>query len=154
MENIEGHYNRLKNKYKLPEFSELDNEFGISAIENDRFLLREIIDRMIERFDIFSRVLEGVLQPDTSILWSLHEAKFFDEKDKESMYELYKKLMLISRKSLEVSLKRDEKEEAAFISKAFDEWKELKRGLLKFMGMMKNSWKKDIDSSEKLGYLG
>jgi hypothetical protein len=154
MENIEEQYNKLKSKYKLPKFEDLDKEFEISVIENEKFLIREIINKIIERIDFFSKILEELLQPDTSLLSSMHETRFFDEKDKENIYGLYKKLMIISRESFEVSLKRDEREEAVFVNKVFDEWKELKKDLLKFVDKMKDSWKKETDIKEELGYLG
>ena len=154
MKNIEEEYNKLKSKYNLPEFEELDKEFGVSTIESEKFLLREIINKIIERIDFFSKILEELLQPDTSLLSSMHETRFFDDKDKENIYELYKKLMIISRESFEVSLKRDEREETVFVNKVFDEWKDLKRDLLKFVNKMKDSWKKETDIKEELGYLG
>jgi hypothetical protein len=154
MENIEDQYKKLKSKYNLPKFEDLDKEFEISTIENDKFLIRGIIDKIIDRIDFFSKILEDLLQPDASLLRSMHEARFFEEQDKKDIYELYKKLMGISRESFEVSLKRDEKEEALFINKVFDEWKELKINLLRVVNKMKDSWKKETDIKEDLGYLG
>ena len=154
MVNIEEQYNKLKDKHNLPEFEELDKEFEISSIEHDKFLLREIINKMIERVDSFSKILEDLLQPDTSLLSSMYETKFFDENDKEKIYALYKKLMVIIRESLEVSLKRDEKEEAIFINKTLDGWKGLKTNLFEFISKLKDFWKKETDIEEELGYLG
>jgi len=154
MKNIEEQYNKLKNNYNLPEFKDLDKEFGISSIENGKFLLRETINKIMERVDFFSELLECSLQPDTSSLRSMNESKFFEDKERRIFYILYKKLMVISRESTEVSLKREEKEEADFINKTFDEWKELKTDLLKFVEKVKDSWKKETDIKEELGYLG
>ena len=154
MKNMEEQYSKLKNKYNLPNFQDLDKEFGISSIENDKFLLRETINKIMERVDFFSELLECSLQPDTSSLRSMNESKFFEDKERRIFYILYKKLMVISRESTEVSLKRYEKEEANFINKTFNEWKELKTDLLKFVEKVKDSWKKETNIKEDLGYLG
>ena len=151
---MEEQYSKLKNKYNLPNFQDLDKEFGISSIENDKFLLRETINKIMERVDFFSELLECSLQPDTSSLRSMNESKFFEDKERRIFYILYKKLMVISRESTEVSLKRYEKEEANFINKTFNEWKELKTDLLKFVEKVKDSWKKETNIKEDLGYLG
>lgn len=154
MKNIEEQYGKLKKKYNLPEFEELDNEFEISSIENEKFLLREIINKIVDRTDFFSRFFEDLLQPDPSLLRSMHEANIFNDEERKVIYSLYKKLMVIIRQSVEVSLNRSEKEEANFIKKTFDGWKGLKTSISKIVDKIKNSWKKETYSKEELGYLG
>lgn len=151
---IEKQYTELKKKFKLPEFKEIDFEFELSDLEETNFLLRAIIRRMAEKLDFYSTMLEEILQPDTSNLYAMHETRFFDEDEKKRMYDLYTKLMNFNRQSIEVSLERDEREEANFINGFFDEWKNLKYELLKFVKKMKDSWKKEADIKEDVGYLG
>ena len=153
MKNIEEQYDKFK-KYGLPSFKDLNNEFEISSIENENFLLREIINKIVDRTDFFSRLFEDLLQPDPSLLRSMQEAKIFNEEERKVIYDLYKKLMVINRKSVEISLNRDEKEEANFIKKSFDEWKELKTSTSQIVDKIKDSWKKETYSKEKLSYLG
>ena len=153
MKNIEKQYDKFK-KYGLPSFKDLNNEFEISSIENENFLLREIINKIVDRTDFFSRLFEDLLQPDPSLLRSMQEAKIFNEEERKVIYDLYKKLMVINRKSVEISLNRDEKEEANFIKKSFDEWKELKTSTSQIVDKIKDSWKKETYSKEKLSYLG
>ena len=154
MENIIDKYNKIKNNYDLPNFEDLDKEFEISTIESEKFLLREIINKIIERIDIFSCLLEELLQPDSSSLKSMHESRFIEDSDRKIIYEIYKKLMVINRESKEVSLKRDEKEEADYINRTFKKWKEIKIELLKYVNIMKNTWEKETDIKEELGYFG
>ena len=152
---IEKQYNELKKKHNLPEFKEIDFEFEISDLEETTFLLRNIIRRIAEKLDFYSTMLEEVLQPDTSNLYAMHETKYLNEDDKNSMYELYTKLMNLNRQSIEVSLERNERNEADFINNVFAEWKKLKEELLKFVRKMRASWKaEEADIKEDLGYLG
>ena len=154
MKNIEEQYGKLTKKYSLPNFKEINKEFEISTIENEQFLLKEIINKITDRIDFFSSLLEDLLQPDPSLLRSMYEAKIFNDEERKNIYNLYKQLMVINRQSVGVSLEKEEKEEADFIKKTFDEWKELKTSISKIIDRTKDSWKKETDSKEELGYFG
>jgi len=151
---IEKQYNELRNKFKLPEFKDIDFEFEISDLEETNFLLRAIIRSISEKLDFYASTLHDILQPDASNLYAMHETPFFDEKEKKEMYELYAKLMNYSRHSIEISLMQNEKEEADFINNFCDEWKEIKNQLLAFVKKMRTSWKIETETKEDLGYLG
>ena len=150
----EKQYNELRKKHKLPEFKELDTELELQDMEKTAYLLREIIRKIGEKLDFYSRVIEEILQPDTSNIYALHESRFFDEKEKKAMYDVYVKIMNLSRHSLEVSLDNDEEKEAELIGRFFEEWKDLKAELLKYSRKMKDSWKPWADIKEDLGYMG
>ena len=150
---IEKQYNELRKKFRLPEFKDMDFEFEISDLEETNFLLRTIIRRIAEKLDFYTTMLEEILQPDTN-LYSMHEIRFFEDDEKKKMYDLYRKLMDLNRHSIELLLERNEKDEAIFINDFFDDWKELKKELLKFVKKMRESWKKETDIKEDVGYLG
>ena len=151
---IEKQYNEFRKKYKLPEFKDIDFEFEISDLEEINFLLRAIIRKIAEKLDFYSTILEEILQPDTSNLYAMHETRFFDEKEKNGMYDLYRKLMDFNRATIELSLGHNERNEADFINQFFEEWKALKQELLKFVKKMRTSWKEEADIKEDLRYLG
>ena len=152
---IEKQYNELKKKLNLPEFREIDFEFEISDLEETSFLLRAIIRRIAEKLDFYSTMIEEVLQPDASNLYAMHEIRYFDENEKKQMYELYIKLMNFNRQSIELSLERNEKDEADFINNFLHDWKGIKNELLKFVKKMRDSWRtEEADIKEDLGYLG
>ena len=151
---IEEKYNELKKKYKLPGFKELDFELEISDLEETNFLLRSIIRRIAEKLDFYTTVVEEVLQPDTSNLYAMHETRYFDEIEKEKMYNLYRKLMDYSRQSVIVALEHNEKNEVDFINNFFREWNWFRQELLKYINKMKTSWETEFDVKEDLRYLG
>ncbi|MBI1936164.1 hypothetical protein HYS31_07010 [Candidatus Woesearchaeota archaeon] len=150
----ESQYGELKKKLKLPDFNDLDSEFEISDLEETNFLFRAIIRRIAEKLDFYTRMLEEVLQPDTSNLYAMHETRYFNEKEKNEMYSLYSELMDLNRHSIEVSLSHIDKEEAEFIERALETWKKLKNELLKYVKKMRTSWKEEVDIKEDVGYLG
>ena len=151
---IENQYNELKKKYKLPGFKELDFELEISDLDETNFLLRSIIRRIAEKLDFYTTVVEEVLQPDTSNLYAMHETRYFDEIEKEKMYNLYRKLMDYSRQSVIVALEHNEKNEVDFINNFFREWNWFRQELLKYINKMKASWETEFDVKEDLRYLG
>lgn len=152
MDKIKEAYSKYK--YPLPKYDAINNEFDISTIENDNFLLRKIIQEMFERIDFYATTLSELLQPDTAQVKSMHESRFFNDKEREKIFELYKKLMIIIRNASEVSLQREERLEAEYIKNTFDEWLLIKPELLKIVNKMKDSWKKETDIKEELAYFG
>lgn len=153
MSEIQKKYDELKKKYALPSFNDINNEFEISTIENNDFLLREIRKKIDERIEVFLKILNTLLQPETNIC-ELHECRDFSEKDKDDAFLLYKELMLMHDSALIAGIICDEKEDAKFISEAFKGWQPVKKKILAVMNKMKDSWKKDVTISEELGYLG
>lgn len=153
MSKIKEKYNELKKKYTLPDFNELNNEFEISAIENKEFLLREIRRKIDERAEAFLKILSTVLQPETNIA-EIHECREFSDEEKERVYKLYKKLMLMHDSSLLAGLSCKDDENAKFISEALREWQPVKKQMTEIVKKMRDTWKKETDIKEELGYLG
>ena len=48
----------------------------------------------------------------------------------------------------------DSGNDAEFITDSLSEWKTLKNEMLEYVRKMKNSWKKEADNYEDVGYLG
>lgn len=154
MQEVKEAYLSLKKRYKLPDYDKLNFEFEISAIENIDFLLREIKTKIIEKFECYRKILEGILQPDTNSLSSIHECKSFDDNEKKDIIRVYQQIMCLYREADEVLLKGDEKELAKFITKAYENWCKLKPKLIEFINKLKLSWKQESTTEEYLGYLG
>lgn len=147
-------YNQLKQKYSLPDYNCLDKEFEISTIESEFFILRDIIEKILERLDFFSGILEKILQPDTSSLKSIQESTFFDDSDQKEILDIFKKLTIINRRSLEISLDRDEAKEAEYIGFSYKLWKEIKPKLRNHLKKLQDSWKSETNIKASLGYMG
>src|SRR3989339_789938 len=66
IENLKKSYKKIKEKYSLPDFNELNKEFSIekiSEIETD-FLIREIRRYISEKFSNYLRLIELLLEYD------------------------------------------------------------------------------------------
>lgn len=146
-------YEPLMKKYSLPKLEELDREFDIGKIEAEDFILKEIRKKIAERFNSFRELLGEILQPEEHIA-TLHESKYFEEGDRTKIFDVYKKIMLVSREASELSVKNDEKEDAEFIKRIFGKMPSIKAELLPIASKLKRSWEFDEEASEKLGYFG
>ena len=149
----EKQYSVLKKKYKLPDFKEMEAELQLSDSEETNFLLKLIVRRIAEKLDFFAKMIEEILQPDSS-LYAMHEIRHFDENEKHRLYKLYKELMELSRNSIEVSLLNKEAAEVEFVLKFFIEWKNLKIELLAYAKKLKEAWQNELDIKDDVGYLG
>ena len=143
---IQEKYNKLKSKYRLPDFSEINNEFEISTIEQEDFLLREIRREIAERISFFADLIGGILNPEASA--SIMEFGVLGDDDSKQAIELYKKLMYWVRYSAETSVFADDKKDAEFIKSIFEEWKSLKKEVAAMISKMKESWRQKPKKEE------
>ncbi|HLC37756.1 MAG TPA: hypothetical protein VJJ53_03180 [Candidatus Nanoarchaeia archaeon] len=152
--NLEKEYEDLKKKYKLPDFKRLNREFDLEEIEHDGFLLKRIRNRLYEKVSFFIKILESILYPSSSDVASLYESKFFTEEDMDNVSSLFKKLMLIDRHYLLVDIEEDEDKDSEFINTVYEDWLILKKDLIKFLDIMKESWKKEDKIPTEKDYFG
>jgi hypothetical protein len=150
---IKKDFEIIKKQYKLPEWNILDFEFEISSIEEPNFLIRKIRSKIAERVEMFCKILEDILQPDTC-LSGLHECKFFNENQKKEIYSLYKKLMVIQRQTLHLSILNQDKDDAEFIIDIVNQWNEIKTSMSHWISQLKCNWEKETDVKEDVGYFG
>jgi len=143
----------MRKKYDLPDFSLLDSEFEISSIEDDKFPLREIRKKITEKIDLFNKLLEEAIQPETNLV-CMHECKAFSEEEKAEIYETFKKMMAFQRSSVLAYLANDEKSYAEFIKSFMKEWPSIKKDLSKFLQKLRDSWSEEKELKEDLEYMG
>jgi len=153
MADIKKAYTELKKSYKLPDFAQLNNDFEISTIENEEFLLREVLKKIDDRMEAFVKILNSILEPETN-LCDLHQCKAFDDDEKGRIFELYKKLMVFHNSALIVSIEADDKAIAGLISEIYTDWGNAKKQMIDILKKTRASWKVDVDIKEELGYLG
>ena len=154
-EEIVKAYEQLKKEYRLPDFEKINSEFQISSLENKDFLLRDIMGKITEQIEFMNSILAPIIQPDANILNDLHECRGFNDDEKKQIFELYSRLMVIHKLSLELALVNDDKEIANFINDTFKIWYELKQSVVKNIKKIRKIWENGIsDIKEDLGYLG
>ena len=150
---IKKKYDELKGKYALPDFEELNREFELSAIEHEEFLLRKIRKTIADKINAMCEFLEDLLSPDNSLA-NIYEYKAFDDNERKKIFELYKRLKVLEKLSLELSLNHDEKKDAEFIEDVFSSWDKIKDEITGFIKKIKYFWENESTKEYKAGYFG
>lgn len=150
---IRDRYDKLKAQHNLPAYEIVDEEFEISLLETDVFLLREIRRQIEDKINDFLKVLDYVLQPESSI-FSMHESSFFNEEEKKDLFALYSKLMIMTRQGFEISISDGDGTNAKFIINVIKEWKGIKDKMIAFSRKLQEGWKSEVPDEQKLAYFG
>jgi hypothetical protein len=151
---IKTTYEKLKKKFSLPDYDSVNRELEIADIESEDFLLRKIREKVSDRIDTIAETLGSLLQPSADSLADMHECRFFTDKDKKKMVEIYKKLMIIKRNAAEAEIERDDKLDAKAVNDFFKNWPKLKKDILPIIRKLKSCWEKETEIEEKLEYFG
>ena len=146
-------YSELEKKHHLPDFSSLHNEFEISRIEEEKFAMREIRRKIHDKIDAVCKNLESILQPEAT-LQNMYEAGAFSDDEKKKIYLLYKELMSAQRQSMLLEVECSNELDAKFIKEFTARWKKAKAELSGIFKRLEESWTKESDFEEKLGYFG
>lgn len=152
---IKDVYENLRKRLKdLPQYDDLNEEFEISSLEDEQFLLRAIKKRMQERLDEAAGMLGDIVHPVSETVALMHEWRFFNGREKKVMYQLYRKLKFFIRAFDEASLIQQEENDAKLIAEVAGAWKDLREQCIPYAKRLKEAWTKDEGIKEELGYLG
>lgn len=151
--NLKVEYNKLG--HKLPTFEEIDREFELSNanIKNKSFLIRNIRRRINDKVIFYCKIIEGLIYSNANNITSIFEIKSFNEKEKEKISKLYKRLMEFERESLILDVNPNEKKDSEFINNLFKEWKTFKQEMAEITKKMKDSWHLE-EKEKKDNYFG
>ena len=145
-------YNKIKEKYDLPSYEELDLNFEIGT-PDDKNILRAVRKKMSEKLETYTKLIEEYIQPDSNFS-IFYEMKDFTDKSKENMLSIFKKMMIFYRRSIKLNLGLSEKEDADFIKEFFTSWKEIKEFVINTLDNAIESWKKDDAKEIHQAYFG
>jgi len=152
-EKIRKKYEELKKKYSLPDFEELNKEFEISTIEHEDFLLREIRKKIADKINTMCEFFEDLLSPDNTMA-NLYEYKAFDDDERKKIFKLYKRVKVLEKLSLELSLNSDEANESEFINNFFNSWNKIKSEIITIIRKIKVFWEKESAKKDSEDYFG
>ena len=145
-------YQELKEKYDLPAEKAMDKEYDISSL--DDFTLKEIINKMEDKLEFLSNVLEEILQPSPESLANLHECRHFSQEDKGEIYVLFKKIQFYLRAVIEAKVRNEAQFYTQIILEIFQVYPELKHKAVPFVQKLKDSWNLNDESKEYAEYFG
>lgn len=141
LKKLKEEYKILQQKYKLPSFDELDDEFEIRKIDTGLFLLKEIRRVILQKLDFSVALIEPILNPSPSSLHSYIETKFFAKQNIEPLFDFYKKVWHWLHKGISVSY-LEEKDEAQWINDVWKAWPEIKKEIAKYSKQLADGWSK------------
>ncbi len=142
LEKLKEDYNKIRDKYALPSFDELNKEFNIEKIaENETdFLLREIRKFIAEKSSNYLRFIEVVLNPANAPMFIFSVVKSLGSEDREKLTEIYKQLSKNEIELIGLDVEFSEEKDAAFIKEFYRLWQEIKKELLRIIDAIKKNW--------------
>lgn len=153
---LKKQYSLLQVKYKLPKFSELNEDFDIEKLQDreTEHLLKGVRRAMIEKIANVIRFLELLLNPSETptpmFIYAI--LKNITPETRKSIESLYKELSNLELGSIGLDVSHNEKEEAYFIKAVYQSWSKHQPDLKQITQRLSMSWKKDKKSER--GYLG
>ncbi|MBI2133660.1 hypothetical protein HYU11_03180 [Candidatus Woesearchaeota archaeon] len=146
-------YERLRKLHRLPDFATVEREFDISNCEESRNILKSVREFMGDKISKVCEILEDILQPDTN-LSSLYESRVFTEIEKKSIFDVYRKFMILKRRSDSLFVINSEQADIEFIRSTYSEWENLKPKMMKIISSLEESWSRESEVSDRLAYFG
>jgi hypothetical protein len=152
--NVEEQYNKLKEKYDLPEFKELTKDFDIEKNQDKEspFLLREIRRIINEKIGSYLHLFETLMNPTSPPMFVFSILRNISTEDKESIKEIYKELSKTQIEIMKLDTIYSEESESEFVSKTYQSWQALKPKIYKLIENFESSFETD-DTSTKKSYL-
>lgn len=151
---MKDEYKKLRMKYNLPSYNELNNHFELDYIEEDAFLIRSVRRRIHEKVVFFAKIFEKVLFPNQTVLMEMYETKFFTEKEKEDLFKAYDELLVLDRRALSLNVSSTNSKEAEYINLAFKKWPRLTKKSQFVIEKLDSSWKDKKADLSKNHYFG
>ena len=144
-------YKKFQEKYKLPSFNELNEDFHIEKVsENETdFLLREIRKFMSERIFNYLRTVETLINPANAPMFVFSVVKTLNQEDKNKLTEIYKELARNEIKLFAIDAEYSEKKEADFIKESFNSWQKIKKDLVKILMSIEKNIDLKSDSNHR-----
>lgn len=140
LDEVKAQYKTLQNKYNLPDFDLLNQEFSIEKIAETR---TEVLTKEIRRFiadKIFNylRFIETLLNPANAPMFIFSVIKSLTSEDKKRLTDIYGKLSEIDLELIKLDLESSEEKDVEFIKQVYNSWQEIKRNLIPIVGKLKN----------------
>lgn len=148
-------YNELRQKYELPEFEKMIEDFDIEkAIEKESaFLIREIRRVVNEKILSYLHLFETLVNPSAPPIFVFSLLRNIPANEKNSIKEIYKTLSKTQVEIMKLDTIYNENTEVKFINETFNMWQELKPIIYKLIESFEESFESD-DTSKDRSYFG
>lgn len=152
---LKKNYEKEKQKYKLPSFQQLNEEFEIerAAERETDMLLRELRKAMTEKAIAFLRFVELLLNPTNAPFFMFSIIKNLTASDKKLIEGIYKQLCEFEIKAIALDMEYSEKAEAEFIKYCYGQWKGMKVEMKELSEAISKAWHMSAEKKER-DYFG
>jgi len=153
LEKLKIVYEGFKDKYNLPEFSQLNSVFDLEDVdlESDCFL-RKVRRAVSEKIVGHLRFIETILNPSNAPMFFFRLLKNVEQEDKEFLNRQLDELSIFEIELIKLDLEYDELKEAEFIKKSYIWFFESKERFSKFLDKLMKHHKSSENNSKS--YLG
>ncbi|HIG96856.1 MAG TPA: hypothetical protein HA230_00735 [Candidatus Aenigmarchaeota archaeon] len=135
------HYKRMQDRFNLPHLNELKERFKFDIEENEK-IFDQIRNEISERLFTFTeKIIEPVIAGSDSYS-CIFEQEMLTEKDRQKLFDIYKKIQVLKWENSLLMLQPDEKKAAVWVKKTWELWNsEIEGELSKTCRKLSNSWK-------------
>ena len=146
-------YEELAKRYPLPDLKLLEEDFEVHLIEEEPYLLKSITRKISDKTEYYTKLIEELFHPESDLA-SMYECNEFTAEEKKDMFNLFKQMVFMHRKAMELEVQYDEAAYATLIAEFYGKWVEWKPQILKIIGKMKGTWIKDSAEIKDSEYFG
>ena len=142
-------YKLLQEKHGLPKLSELEQEFEFELDEKTGII--KILNQQIwDRISIIKSYIEGILHPQRYCCMT--ETGFLNKKEKERIYEFYKKIMIEYWKTVKSTFLGEEKR-AKQLKNNYEFYQKVKKFSTIYSDKMIKGWSQEQEEEKNEGYI-
>lgn len=153
IKNPNEEFEKMIAKYSLPSIKELEKEFGKFTVDDEGFLVT-IIKKMHEKVGIYTKFIEEMLQPESTIT-NMQEASIFSQEDQTKMFAIFRKMTYHERLILRVEMNYDDEILANYFKTFFTDWQNSKESVLFFVNKAITVWEGNgTNTKQNEGYFG
>ncbi|MFQ6009715.1 MAG: hypothetical protein ACE5J7_01190 [Candidatus Aenigmatarchaeota archaeon] len=150
---INREYSRLKKKYKkLPDWAWLRKNFTVK-IEEDGAAIEQVKNTMVEKLESVNGKIEPILSGAENFC-CYFERRMLARKQKEKMFELYKKIQSLLWRSSAINVSPSEKECVEWVIDAKEFWETNKRFFVDTFHSISKGWKAHKEAEVETAYHG
>lgn len=147
-------YAEISKIYDLPDFNKLTEDFDVDKCDSeDEYLIRSFRRIIGEKINAYLHFFETLINPASPPVYIYSFLKTLDTKNRDSIKEIYKVLARSQVRLMQLDTVYDEKKEAEFLTKFFDDWQVFKKDIYQIMQSLDASFD-NLSNAGKRSYLG
>lgn len=147
---LKKEYGVLKEKYGLPSFDEISEDFDIEKLDDKEtsHLMREIRRVLMDKLSAYLNLFENLVNPSGPPMFIFSALRSMDNSNKPKLREIYKRLSKIQIGSMKLDTIYNEDLEAKFVKDIFSSWQEIKKEIYTVFDDFDKNFDKENGSKE------